>query len=263
MRFVRTEKAFWDYVDGFLVKYDKRYELTEGNSFLKAVYEKGSDGKSDVGVFYRKKLSDDEMKNLWIFSATKKQVKAWLNSNRLEILPEMYPSVKKNLSVYDNLPTYGKFLSTDMNHCYWRMAYNLGYIKLKLYERLIDEDLPEEKQKEYKLLRNKALACLRTLETVHDLQGLQRIRSYSNGSGEMEQLYNDLRNRCYKIIHDIADAIGEGFIKYRTDCIYYLPQHKDTVEAMLQQSDMPHRTYECKKIDDKYFCENYDAVKKL
>lgn len=262
MKFVKTEQAFWDYVNNFLIKYDKRYEIKEGNSYLQAIYDKKEEGKQ-TGVYYRRKLTDAEMQNLWIFSATKKQVGNWLKSNRLEILSELYPSVRKNIGLYNSLPEYGKFMFTDMNHAYWRMAYNMGYIKKKLYEKLIDEELPKEKQKEYKLLRNKALACLRSPVKIFDYQGSSQIRKYYDGSGELEQLYNDIRNRCYKIIYDISHEIPDGFIKYKTDGIYYMPEHQKRVEEVMQQNSMPFKTFMCKKIDGQYFSENFEKIKKI
>jgi len=261
MRFVKTEEEFWIYVNNFLGKYDKAYRLTEDNSTLEAVY----DSEKNLGVRYRKILTKEEMSYLWIFGSTKVQVKGWLKNNRLETLPELYSSTKKNIRVFNDLPMGAVFKGTDMNHCYWRMAYNLGYIKKKLYERLIQEDIPDEQKKMYKLLRNKALACLRSKKKIYYFQGVRKIKPVTyEGSGEMEQLYNDIRNRCYKILTEIAQEIGQnGFIKYKTDCIYYLPEHQKTVEDIFDMYSMPYTTFDCVKIDAIYYEEDFDDVKKM
>jgi hypothetical protein len=259
MRFVTTEEDFWNYVNNFLVKYDKAYSIRETNSTLTAVYDK----EKNLGISYRRSLTPEEMSNLWIFSSTKIQVKTWLKNNRLDVLPEMYSSTKKNLKVFYDMPIDTVFMATDLNHCYWRMAYKLGYIKTKLYERLIDENLPDEKKKAYKLLRNKALACLRSKEKNFQFKGMVRVRDWYEGSGEMEQLYNDIRNRCYKIMYEISKEIPEGFIKYKTDCIYYLPEYQKKVEEIMDLHSMPFTTFECIKIDEVYFEENFSDVKKM
>jgi len=258
MRFVREEQKLWEYVKNFLVKYDKRYEIKKSNSTITVVYDK----EKNLGISYRRKLSEEEMSNLWIFSAIKKQVKSWLKDNRLELIPESFPSVKKG-KAYSTLAEGEVFCGTDIKHCYWRMAFNLGYIKPKLYKTLTADDLPPEKQAQYKLLRNKALACLRSKQEIAEWNGEQRIRSYYEGSGEMEQLYNDLRNRCYKIMADLSDKIPDGFIKYKTDCIYYLPQYRNIVEQHLESANMLFKTVDCVKIDSVYFEEDYADIKKM
>ena len=258
MRFVRQEQKLWEYVNNFLVKHDKQYEIRKSNSTTTVIYDK----EKNLGISYRRKLTEEEMSNLWIFSSIKKQVKGWLKENRLQLIPEQFPSVKKG-SAYALLAEGEVFKSTDIKHCYWRMAFNLGYIKPKLYKTLTAEDIPEQKQQQYKLLRNKALACLRSKQEIAEWSGEQRIRSYYEGSGEMEQLYNDLRNRCYKVMADLSAKIPEGFIKYKTDCIYYLPQYQDIVEKHIESENMLFKTVDCIKIDSTYFEEGYADIKKM
>lgn len=246
-----NKEDFWKYVENFLVKYDKEYTIIKkgsSGSYVEAIYDK----EKKLGRFYKNRLSDDELKKLTWFSQIKRQVNNWLAKNRLTIISGRYPSIKKGVAWHD-IPEGGKFMGTDLNHCYWRIAYCLGYVNYRLYKRLLG--------KKYKLTRNKALACLPSKRYVYEFKGATLLRSYPEGDGQLKQLYDDIRFRAYKMMFDIAEVIGTGFIKYNVDCIYYLPEHQHTVEKMLKEFDMKFTTFECEKMDSTCFMELKDEFK--
>lgn len=244
MKRVRSELTFDNYLTDFIVKNNKPYKLIEKNSGKSIVW----DEEKQFGINYRKHLNPEQMSQLWIFAVVKQNVQKMIKIRTQKPLPISYNKSKKNVKIFDKMKDGEKFLASDMNHAYWRIAYNENYIDRKTYSRFLP--------KEFKPVRNKSLSCLisKTVSKTYNEKN-ELINIEYDGSQELNDAYQDIRNKTYKILHDCSELIGNGFLKYATDCIYYKSEYKELVEKHLKECKMQFKTIECFKLDNEYFVE--------
>lgn len=250
MRNFKSEESFNNYVN-FIIKMGKPYSFRVRNGFKEIIWDK----VNNMGGRYKCYLTPEQLKNLWVFGLVKRDVKKQLIKNQPPILLSQYSKVSKNYDSYRDLETGELFYGTDMNHAYWRVAFNEGYISKKTYEKLL---VPE-----YKLLRNKALACLVSQDTVKYFDENNNLLSVEYlDKQELEAAYRDIRNKTYKLLRDCEILLGDNFIKYSTDCIYYKDDLRSVVESYFVANGIEFKTFECFKMDNTYFME-IDEPKKF
>lgn len=250
MRYMKSTAGFEMYMNNFLIGQEKDFIIVEKNGSKKAIW----DAEKNLGAYHREKLPEGEMKHLWIFAYVNRQFKKYLKNNPDYKIFTRRNAVKTNRPSISKLKVDQKFYATDAKHCYWRVAYGLGYINEKLYTMLLDP-----KYKEY---RNKALACVKgTIRTHHFKKG-KLVKTTMTGNPDMNNLYENIRNASYSLMMDCAEACGDDFLKYKTDCVYYLPKKRRTVEAIFRKMDMGYETTECYYLGENSFLE-VDEIKKF
>ena len=193
-----------------------------------AYYREGSfsdeiiwEGRKFLFPTAKKKLRE----GMWVFRSVNNDIKEHLKSNKVKAV-ERLPVNFWN----DKLHRYrGRVTATDVDHAYWRIAFNLGYIKERTYTnglKLKDKAIRLaalanlSSQKEYIVIKDGIL----TNKTV--------ILKYNP---EHQKVYNNIRYTCYAHMMTMADLLGDEFICYKTDCIYYKdkPQNRELVQTYL------------------------------
>lgn len=170
-------------------------------------------------------------KGIFLFAMVRKDAKAFLrNGNKLKI-PKKYP-----VNEYNN--KFNKFdfkiSATDLNHAYWRIAYNLGVITKLTYLKGLDE--------EFKIVR---LAALSTLGSGRDYyvikDGAITNEVVKIGVDEnLNNLYRAIRYTCYKYMQVVKKMLKDDFVCYRTDCIYYVDsaENRKMVREFFKKENM-------------------------
>jgi hypothetical protein len=67
---------------------------------------------------------------------------------------------------------------------------------------------------------------------------------------DMDNLYKAIRYTCFKYMQILKKMLGDDFICYRTDCIYYvdIPENRKMVRDYLKEQDMSMKQlYDIKK----------------
>lgn len=162
---------------------------------------------------------------MWVFRSVSRDVKAYAAGKRIKELQKLPVNMWN-----DKLRRFrGRITATDVDHAYWRIAYVEGVIKHKTYERgleIKDKSLRLAalanlaSSKEYQLIRGGEI----TEETV--------VLKYDP---VLQRVYNNIRYICYGHMAEMAKLLGEDFICYKTDCIYYkdTPKNRETVQSYL------------------------------
>jgi len=152
-------------------------------------------------------------KGMFLFSMVRKDAKAFIKSGKKLKVPNKYPvnQYNENFTKLEH-----KMTATDLNHAYWRIAFNLGVISKNTYFRGLDDD--------FKVVR---LAALSTLGKGKDYfvisDGKITNEVVKIGIDElMDSLYKAIRYTCYKYMQNIKKKLKQDFICYRTDCVYYV-----------------------------------------
>lgn len=201
-----------------------------------AYYRKGNftneiiwDGKSYM--FPQSKNHRSFIKGGFLYRMVRSDAKRFLAKGNKIPLPKKYPVNEYN-EAFDKfgMPITG----TDVNHAYWRIAYNLGIISKRTYERGLNDD--------FKTVR---LSALSTLGSGRDYQIIKQGNPVNNyikiGTDEdLNILYKAIRYTCYKQMQKIKRKLKDDFVAYRTDCIYYVdtPENRKMVREFFKKNNL-------------------------
>jgi len=162
---------------------------------------------------------------MWVFRSVMNEVREFISDKRIKALDRLPVNFWN-----DKLMDYqGSITATDVNHAYWRIAFMQGIISEKTYEKgLLIKD---------KALRLAALANLassKEYQVIKDgkLTGRTIVMKYDP---ILQKIYNNIRYTCYSYMMTMAKMLGEDFICYKTDCIYYVdkPENRKMVQEYL------------------------------
>jgi hypothetical protein len=152
-------------------------------------------------------------KGMFLFGMVRKDAKNFIKSGKVLEIPEQFPVNEYNDS-FDKFIC--KITGTDLNHAYWRIAFNLGIISKATYFKGLDD--------EFKTVR---LAALSTLGKGKDYSiikdGLHTTDTIKIGlEDNLNALYKAIRYTCYGYMQTLKVLLKEDFVCYRTDCIFYV-----------------------------------------
>ena len=174
------------------------------NGKRKAVFYKT---QSTMGVYF------DSFAKLGVIRTVHRQADDYIyKKKKMAILPvkPIHPPTFRDIKAFADLPIGTKLVSVDIKHAYWRVAYNMGVINKDTYKKYADD-------KELKLARNIALSTLNSaLERDLYFKGLLRskIECYDPWR---KLVYNNIRQKTYNIIGEIAEMLDMNCFSYRID----------------------------------------------
>lgn len=164
---------------------------------------------------------------LFLFSTVRKEAKEFCKK-RFKLPP------KYDALVYAKKPPSGTITGTDLNHAYWRIAYNLGIISEKTYLKGLE-----------KAFKTTRLAALSTLGKgkKYNVIADGKITSETVIIGEDKKLQNVyllIRYHCYLIMNQLKTMLGKDFVAYKTDCIYYIKTKENIkmVQSFLDDNEL-------------------------
>lgn len=241
------------YIDDFLIPSKKSFTTREGNGFKEVVWNKKE--KKNLGARFRRHLEKNDLSTLWVYNAVKKQARKFIEKNGLPIEPE-YSTKTKDYESVSKLVAGERFFCTDLSHCYWRIAYLEGYISGKLYRQLVP--------KKHKLVRNKALACISSKITEKKYVRGKRVSIEYIGDKGLEMVYANIRSLSGKMMSEARDLIGDKFLFYKTDGIYYTGEDTfKVIEEYFKSKKMLFRSMDCFYCGGKVFLEGKEMKDKI
>jgi hypothetical protein len=207
----------------------------EGNGYMR----KGNfsseiiwDGKSYM--FPPKCSNNGYKKGLFLFGMVRKDAKAFLKSGNKIKINSKYPVNEYN----DNFTQLeARMTGTDLNHAYWRIAYNLGIISTNTYIKGLDDD--------FKVVRLSALSTLgkgKDYFVIKDGKITEEVVKIGTNE-DMDNLYKAIRQTCYKYMQVIKEKLKDDFICYRTDCVYYVDtkENRKVVRDYFKEQKMSYK----------------------
>jgi hypothetical protein len=189
--------------------------------------------------------SDNDVKSytkgMFLFGMVRKDAKAFIKSGKTIKVPNKYPTNEYN----DNFDKFGfKMGGTDLNHAYWRIAFNLGIISKTTYQKGLVDD--------FKVVRLSALSTMgkgKDYFVIKEGKVTNEVAKIGYDE-DMDNLYKAIRYTCFKYMQILKKMLGDDFICYRTDCIYYvdIPENRKMVRDYLKEQDMSMKQlYDIKK----------------
>lgn len=157
-------------------------------------------------------------KNLFLFALVKKDATRYLKDHDVK-KPKVLPAIVWNKK--RELKKDLKLVGTDADNAYWNIAYKMGVISENTYAHGLRIDTKEL-----------CLAALSSLgaDKVYRVIKAGKITEDTviiQGDQRLKDLYQTIRNTCFKHMQAISRKLKNDFIGYRTDCIYYVEKDKN------------------------------------
>lgn len=181
---------------------------------------------------------------LALISAVKKDFTSHIIRNKIVIpqVEQIYGSSWQNQSKWIDMPKNSKFWYVDVNHCYWRIAYLLGYISERLYKQTLVKD-------DMKLYRNMALACVVAGKARKYFRGSEKIMEFHESTDLYVRMYDNIRYTAYNIMGRIAEATRDKCLGYKVDGIMVDSEYLEVVKTMLDEENLFYKVKDCQKIN--------------
>jgi hypothetical protein len=187
--------------------------------------------KSYIFSVLDKKKQQAFKKGMFLFGMVRKDAKAYLKENTIR-LPKKYAQIVYNRTF--NPDTHGIIIGADLNHAYWRIAYNLGIISANTYVKGLND--------EFKSVRLAALSTMgadKKYTIIKDGKITKDLKIIV-GDAELQQIYKLIRYTCYKYMNQVKKILGRDFVAYKTDAIYYIStkENRKLVRDFFKEKDL-------------------------
>jgi len=133
----------------------------------------------------------------------------------------------------------------DINDCYWRTSYLLGYITEETYERGI-------KVKDWKVGRNACIGGLAKTLVVSDYRnGKVGTRRVERPKAEYQYIRNHIIGHIHTIFNNMFSQMGNAFFMMLTDCLVTTYGNLKYVESELRSNGyrVKHKPLEFTALD--------------
>lgn len=173
------------------------------------------------------------MKDLFIFSMVRRDAMNYLKKNKVKDsgwASSITYNSKVNLSAR-------KMIGTDIDGAYWSIAYKMGIITENTYSRGL-----LVKQKHLLLASLSSLGRDKRYTIVSDGK-FTGDTVIIKGNDQLKLLYKKIRYACFGYMKKLARIIGNDFVAYKTDCIYYLYSLENVrkVKTFLEAEDIDYK----------------------
>lgn len=127
----------------------------------------------------------------------------------------------------------------DINACYFRTAYNLGYISENAYKK------GWEKRKENKLGLLASIGSLNKHETIEVYKNGKPTETLTNWEykNKYSPFYWSIINYVAEVMMEIAHALGDNFYMWLTDCVYVDRKYKKVVTDILDKYNYDYKGF--------------------
>jgi hypothetical protein len=213
----------------------KRIAAQKGNGFIKVGTFTNEIVWGNYSYIFSRldaKKQKDFKRGMFLFGMVRKDAKKFLKENQNFKLPKKYSQIEYRGTLDENL--LGKITGTDLNHAYWRIAYNKGIISGNTYLKGLDD--------KFKAVR---LAALSTMGASKKYQIIKNGEITDDlkvivGDADLQKLYMLIRYTCYRFMNQVKKKLGKDFLCYKTDCIYYIDtkQNRQKVNDFFKEKQL-------------------------
>ncbi len=169
-------------------------------------------------------------KGMFLFGLVRNDAKKFLEIHDNIKLPKKYAQIEYRQEIIK----MDRVTGTDLNHAYWRIAYNLGIISENTYIKGLDD--------KFKSVRLAALSTLGANKKYQKIVDGEITDEYFivYGDDNLQNVYRLIRFTCYKYMNEVKKLLGDDFIAYKTDCIYYIDTkaNRKKVNTFFEMKDL-------------------------
>jgi hypothetical protein len=170
-------------------------------------------------------------KGMFLFGMVRKDANNYLKNYEIR-LPKKYGQIEYNNKDLEDIDV--KVTGTDLNHAYWRIAFNLGIISDRTYEKGLNDN--------FKSVRLAALSTLGGRKKYQKIINGEITDEYYviEGDEDLRKIYTLIRYTCYRYMTQVRRMLGSDFLCYKTDCIYYIDstENRAKVRNFFKEKDL-------------------------
>lgn len=174
-------------------------------------------------------------KHVFIFAMVKKDAQVYLDKHKLQKSKWLPAVVENDIDI-----TNKKIVGTDIDGAYWKIALQMGIIRERTFEKGLA--LPE------KNICNAALASLGSDKGYRVVKDgiVTEDSKIVQGNDALKEVYKKIRYKCFYYMKKLAEILGDDFVCYKTDCIYYLRTRENIrkVKAFLELHKLDYKMAE-------------------
>lgn len=218
----------------------KKFLIDSGESFIISV--SGSMETLTIGnkTYVREDIGEFSGKGFHLSKMVKQDVADYLeehgevDSHGHDYMEQMFDLNNINRVVGK---TDESIVAIDINDCYWKTIYNLGYITNKTY-------LAGRRKKEWKLGRNASIGSLAKTKVVVPYENGKMVLSKKQTIKQPEGFVNvrsHVINHVYRMFEDLRHELGTHFFMFLTDCVFVNVRQLGRVKKYFKL-----RGYDCK-----------------
>lgn len=219
--------------------------------------------KRKIAMFHNGVQLDEFKKNKtivkFLFRAVKSAGTKYIKNHQFEIEPieRTCACQYSNFELWDRMPANTEFYHIDARHCYWRVAYILGYIGKGLYQKYCDSS-------DMKVLRNISLAVFNSKHSREYFnEKSEKILEIISDTSLYSRLYNNIRHYTYNNSGEIKEAIPTFCIGYRVDGIYLLSEGLKEAKRIFKKNGLLFKVTKYVKVDNKNYSTTDGEIKKF
>lgn len=176
------------------------------------------------------------------YNIEKDEFEIW---NRIPKIPQRKPNL--TYIDYEKCNWFGvgvQALAIDINHCYWRTAFLLGYIKEETYLKGIEKN-------EYKDGRLIAIGTLGKMLTVKKYENGVKIKEYIDDRDYLKygRFFWHVISKIYELMQDLMSQLKDDFLMFLTDCVFIDPNKRDLAIQIMTKHGYSTKEYLCTFTD--------------
>lgn len=171
---------------------------------------------------FSQKKDRESFKGVFIFAMVKRDALNYCKQLKRPLRPaKNLPSIFKNDKI---VVGRRKEWPADIDDAYWTIAYKLKIISTRTYNK----GLMLEKR-----ICNAALASLGSDKKYTIIRNgkITADKIVVEGDPQLKLVYAKIRNRCFRYMQELAKILGNDFIKYVTDCMYYIKSKENIAKV--------------------------------
>lgn len=176
-----------------------------------------------MGVEYFYSLDKDMSKSVHLISMVRKDFNSFLSKNKnFKYLLENYKSTFTNNS-YNG----GKTIKYDINHAYWRIAYNHKFISKKTYDKGLLIKAVDDSRKRIYCMALSVQGNKKTYTGYKKGEEINKKIEIGKDSNKLKDIYTHIRNKTHFHMDELAYKLGSSFKEYNVDCIEFEDNEKN------------------------------------
>jgi len=154
----------------------------------------------------------------------------------------------KDSQMWNKIKSREVFYNIDLSSAYWQIAYRLGYINTKIFEKYMPLD-------EYKEAKRYCVSFLARENKMNYFDN-REINLIECDMSVLYQVYENIRHELYNIIEELKNHI-KFWIEYNIDGISVTEKYLQKTKSKFDELGLIYKVNECFKIDNKsYFLKN-------
>ncbi len=196
---------------------------------------------------------------LAVVTMVKQQVKRYLNDVSVpQSVEAKFSTTGRDQKVYKELNDGEIFYSVDVNHAYFQVLRNLGYITEQFYEMYKDQD-------HYKKAFHYSCSWLVSRAKIYQYRMgiLIGVIDKAKEEKQLKLIYDNVRHTLQNLLGELYEQLDNGAIAYLTDEIFIKKEALPMVKQYFKDAGYEFKITICHKMNNVEFNKANQKIHKL